>query len=209
MITPVPDDYNSHLISLTQESSNETFVVTSTNHSIQMEKYPEAGTDSAVSATFRLISNDKESVKLSEPKDFVGKLVMFEPFGFPGMFITRIGNDTSLGIPQSSDGAGSLFRLVEGLNGKNGTVSLEADAQRGCFMYSGVDYKDILSVKLNCNSKSFDAEIKQAASFKLGNGIAQYHPISFVAKGSKRNFLLAPLLSFKDESYTVYFNIQS
>lgn len=174
-----------------------------------MEKYPEAGTDSAVSATFRLVSNDKKSFKLSEPKDFVGKLVMLEPMEFPGMFITHLGNDTNLEITQSSDGAGTLFCLVAGLDGKDGAVSLESDSQRGCFMYNNVDYKDISSVKLNCNSKSIDADFKQAASFKLGNGIAQYHPISFVAKGAKRNFLLAPLLSFKDESYTVYFNIQS
>lgn len=175
-----------------------------------MEKYPKTGTDSAVSATFRIISNDKQSVKLSKPKDFIGLLVMLEPFGFPGMFITRLGNGTSLGITQSSDGIGSLLRLVAGLDGKDGTVSLESDDKRGCFMYSGVDYKDVSVVKLNCNSKlSFNAEFKQAASFMLGNGITQYHPISFVAKGAKRNFLLAPLLSFKDESYTVYFNIQS
>ncbi|KAH0746497.1 hypothetical protein KY285_008154 [Solanum tuberosum] len=210
LITPVPWEYNSYLISLTQESSNATFVMTSTNRSIQMEKYPETGTDSAVSATFRLISNDKQSVKLSKPKDFIGLLVMLEPFDFPGMFITHLRNGTSLGITQSSDGIGSLFRLVAGLDGKDGTVSLESDDKSGCFMYSGVDYKDVSIVKLNCNSKSsFDAEFKQAASFMLGNGITQYHPISFVAKGAKRNFLLAPLLSFKDESYTVYFNIQS
>ncbi|KAG5577305.1 hypothetical protein H5410_057439 [Solanum commersonii] len=135
---------------------------------------------------------------------------MLEPFDFPGMFITHLGNGTSLGITQSLDDIGSLFRLVAGLDGKDRTVSLESDDKSGCFMYSGVDYKDVSSVKLNCDSKSsFDAEFKQAASFMLGNGITQYHPISFVAKGAKRNFLLAPLLSFKDESYTVYFNIQS
>ncbi|OIT02806.1 PREDICTED: uncharacterized protein LOC109227436 [Nicotiana attenuata] len=209
LITPVPADYNSHLISLTQESDNATFALTSTNHSVQMEMYPEAGTDSAVSATFRLISADKESVNLSEPQDFVGKLVMLEPFDFPGMFITHQGQEQSLDITQSSDGDGSLFRLVAGLDDKDGTVSLESDAQNGCYIYSGVDYKDISSVKLNCNSESLDSEFKQAASFKLGNGITQYHPITFVAKGAMRNFVLAPLLSFRDESYTVYFNIQS
>ncbi|PHT68392.1 hypothetical protein T459_27879 [Capsicum annuum] len=209
LITPVPSDYNSHLISLTQESSNATFVLTSTNLSIQMEKYPEAGTDSAVSATFRLISNDKRTVNLFEPQDFIGKLVMLEPFDFPEMLITHPGNDTSLVITQSSDGAGSLFRLVAGLDGKDGTVSLEFETQHGCFFNSGVDNQDTERVKLNCNSKSLDAVFKQAASFKLGKGITQYHPISFVAKGAMRNFLLAPLLSFKDESYTVYFNIQS
>jgi hypothetical protein len=37
--------------------------------------------------------------------------------------------------------------------------------------------------------------------------LRQYHPISFVAKGLRRNFLLEPLYSLRDEFYTVYFNL--
>ncbi|XP_055814842.1 uncharacterized protein LOC129884576 [Solanum dulcamara] len=209
LITPVPADYNSDLISLMQQSGDATFVLTNSNQSIQMEKYPEAGTDAAVSATFRLISLDKSSVKPSQHKDIIGKLVVLELFDLPGMFISHQGQEQSLGITGSSDDGGSLFRLTAGLDGEDNTVSLESEAQKGCFIYSGVDYKSNSTVKLSCNSKSLDAGFNQAASFKLGNGISEYHPISFVAKGAKRNFILSPLLSFRDESYTVYFNIQS
>ncbi|TMW88862.1 hypothetical protein EJD97_017971 [Solanum chilense] len=209
LITPVPADYNSDLISLMQESGNSTFVLTNSNQSIQMEKYPEAGTDAAVSSTFRLISLDKSSVKPSQHKDIIGKRVMLELFDLPGMFISHQGQEQSLGIAASSDDGGSLFRLTAGLDGKDNTVSLESEAEKGCFIYSSVDYQSSSTVKLSCNSKSSDAGFKQASSFKLGDGISEYHPISFVAKGAKRNFILSPLLSFRDESYTVYFNIQS
>lgn len=209
LITPVPADYNSDLISLMQESSNSTFVMTNSNQSIQMEKYPEAGTDAAVSSTFRLISLDKSSVKPSQQKDIIGKQVMLELFDLPGLFISHQGQEQSLGIAASSDDGGSLFRLTAGLDGKDNTVSLESEAEKGCFIYSNVDYQSSSTVKLSCNSESSDAGFKQASSFKLGNGISEYHPISFVAKGAKRNFILSPLLSFRDESYTVYFNIQS
>ncbi|XP_009767360.1 uncharacterized protein [Nicotiana sylvestris] len=209
VITVIPADYNSQLISLMQESVNATFVLTNSNQSIQMEKFPEAGTDAAVSATFRLISLNMSSVKLSERKDYIGNQVMLEPFDFPGMFISHQGQEQSLGIAASSDEGGSLFRLTVGLDGKDDTVSLESESQKGCFIYTGVGYKSSSTVKLSCNSESSDAGFKQAASFKLGNGINEYHPISFVAKGAKRNFVLAPLLSLRDESYTVYFNIQS
>ncbi|KAJ8560877.1 hypothetical protein K7X08_027067 [Anisodus acutangulus] len=205
LMTPVPADYNSDLISLMQQSGDTTFVLTNSNQSIQMEKFPEAGTDAAVSATFRLISLDKSSVRPSQHKDLVGKQVMLELFDLPGMFISQQGQEQSLGVAGSSDEGGSLFRLTAGLDGKDDTVSLESEAQKGCYIYSGVDYKSGSTVKLSCNSKSSDDGFKQAASFKLGKGISEYHPISFVAKGAKRNFILSPLLSFRDESYTVSF----
>ncbi|KAM3289037.1 hypothetical protein P3S67_017324 [Capsicum chacoense] len=198
LITPIPADYNANLISLMQESGNTTFVLTNSNQSFQMEKYPEAGTNAAVSATFRLISLDKSSVKPSEYKDLIGKQVMLELFDLPEMFISHQGQEQSLGIAASSDEGGSLFRVTAGLDGKDSTVSLESESQKGCFIYSGVDYKSSSTVKLSCNTKSSDAGFKQAASFTFGNGISEYHPISFVAKGTKRNFILSPLLSFRD-----------
>ncbi|CAN4104762.1 unnamed protein product [Withania somnifera] len=209
LITPVPADYNSDLISLMQESGNTTFVLTNFNQSIQMEKYPEAGTNAAVSSTFRLISLDKLSVKPSQHTDLIGKQVMLELFDLPGTFISHQGQEQSLGIAASSDEGGSLFVLTAGLDGKENTVSLESETQKGCFISSGMDYKSSSTAKLSCNTKASGAGFKQAASFKLGNGVSEYHPISFVAKGAKRNFILSPLLSFRDESYTVYFNFQS
>ncbi|CAA2954329.1 uncharacterized protein LOC105163554 [Olea europaea subsp. europaea] len=208
-ITPVPTDYNSHLISLSQESGNAVIVLTNSNQSIKMENFPQEGNDSAVSATFRLVLKDAtESTKFSGPTDAIGKLVMLEPLDLPGMLIVDQGVEQYLGISDSSKGGGSsTFRLISGLDGTNGTVSLESEDHEGCFVYSSVDYQSGTSVKLSC--KSSDSGFKQAASFTLREGLSEYHPISFVAKGTDRNFLLAPLLSLRDESYTVYFNLQA
>nr|GMD17792.1 uncharacterized protein LOC109235257 isoform X2 [Ipomoea batatas] len=210
-ITPIPSDYNSHLISLSQTSGNGTFVLANSNQSIiKMEKCPEAGTDSAIKATFRLISRPTSKV-LSEPKEFIGQSVMLEPFDYPGTLMKHWGKDESIVVETFSDESGSSeFRLVSGLDGKDDTVSLESEDHEGCFIYSGVNYEPGLGVKLGCSGEYPDDDdaFKQAASFKLETGISQYHPISFVAKGgSERNFLLVPLYSLRDESYTVYFNI--
>nr|GME11892.1 uncharacterized protein LOC109160288 [Ipomoea batatas] len=210
-ITPIPSDYNSHLISLSQTSGNGTFVLANSNQSIiKMEKCPEAGTDSAIKATFRLISRPTSKV-FSEPKEFIGQSVMLEPLDYPGTLMKHWGKDESIVVETFSDESGSSeFRLVSGLDGKDDTVSLESEDHEGCFIYSGVDYEPGLGVKLGCSGEYPDDDdaFKQAASFKLETGISQYHPISFVAKGgSERNFLLVPLYSLRDESYTVYFNI--
>ena len=168
-----------------------------------MEKFPESGTDSSLHATFRLVLKDSTSLRFSEPKDFIGKSVMLEPFNFPGMVVAHQGEDESLGISDSSDGKDSVFRLVPGLDGKAETVSLES--QEGCF----VIYKSSSSIKISCKSGSSNTEFDTSASFVMRDGISKYHPMSFIAKGLRRNFLLTPLLSLRDESYTPYFNIQS
>uniref|UniRef100_A0A5B7A8K3 Alpha-L-arabinofuranosidase B arabinose-binding domain-containing protein n=2 Tax=Davidia involucrata TaxID=16924 RepID=A0A5B7A8K3_DAVIN len=208
-ITSIPASYNSQVISLSQNSGNSTFVLAKTNKSITMEKLPEPGTDGAVHATFRLLLKDVNSSLLSAPKDAIGKSVMLEPFDFPGMFVVQQGAEKELGVPDSGVDAGgsSAFHLVQGLDGKPETVSLESESQKGCFVYSGVNYNSGTSIKLSC--KPSDAGFKEATSFILKDGISKYHPISFVAKGGMRNFLLAPLLSMRDESYTPYFNIQA
>ncbi|CAA2965563.1 uncharacterized protein LOC111393278 [Olea europaea subsp. europaea] len=208
-ISPVPADYSSHLITLAQESGYTTFVLSHADQRIKMEKFPESGTDSAVRATFRVILKDTVNENLYVAKDALGKLVMLEPFDFPGMLMLHRGDGEDLEVSDISsyDGKQSCgFHLVAGLDGKDGTVSLQSEKQQGCYIYSGVDYGSGASVKLNCSSDFSDAGFKQATSFMLKDGISKYHPISFVAKGAKRNFLLAPLLSLRDESYTVYFN---
>ncbi|XP_057483692.1 uncharacterized protein LOC130770300 [Actinidia eriantha] len=202
-ITPIPDAYNSHLISLSLESGNSTLVLTNSNHSITMEKFPKSGTDSSLHATFRLVLKDSTSLRFSEPKDFIGKSVMLEPFNFPGMVVAHRGEDESLRISDSSDGKDSVFRLVPGLDRKAETVSLES--QEGCF----VIYKSSSSIKISCKSGSSNTEFDRSASFVMRYGISEYHPTSFIAKGLRRNFLLSPLHSLRDESYTPYFNIQS
>ncbi|KAL4318308.1 hypothetical protein GQ457_18G004220 [Hibiscus cannabinus] len=208
-ISPVPAAYNNHLVSFPQESGESTFVVTNSNQSIQMEKLPKAGTDAAVHATFRLLFDDS-SDKISTIEEAIGKTVMLEPFDFPGMVVVHQGPENNLVVTDPpEDNATSSFRLVPGLDGKDNSVSLESISQKGCYVYSGVNYSSSVSIKLSCNSSSSsEAGFSQAVSFEMNNGLTEYHPISFVAKGAKRNFLLVPLQSLRDESYTIYFNIQ-
>ncbi|KAA0041392.1 DUF1680 domain-containing protein [Cucumis melo var. makuwa] len=209
-ITPVPSVYNTFLVTFSQASGKTSFALTNSNQSITMEKYPEQGTDSAVHATFRLIVNDP-SAKVTELRDVIGKRVMVEPFSFPGMVLGNKGKDEKLEIADAnSEAHSSEFYLVEGLDGKNGTVSLASIDNEGCFVYSGVNYESGSQLKLSCKSKlSLDDGFDEASSFVMESGASQYHPISFVTKGLTRNFLLAPLLSFVDESYTVYFNFNA
>ncbi|KAL6341071.1 hypothetical protein AAG906_032186 [Vitis piasezkii] len=209
-ITPIPASENSRLVSLSQESGNSSFVFSNSNQSITMEKFPEEGTDASLHATFRLVLKDVTSLKVLSPKDAIGKSVMLEPIDLPGMVVVQQGTNQNLGIANSAAGKGSLFHLVAGLDGKDGTVSLESESQKDCYVYSGIDYNSGTSIKLKSLSESgsSDEDFNKATSFILKEGISQYHPISFVAKGMKRNFLLTPLLGLRDESYTVYFNIQ-
>ncbi|XP_058071736.1 uncharacterized protein LOC131220878 [Magnolia sinica] len=218
-ITAIPTTYNSQLLSLTQEDVSATLIFTNSNNSIRMEKLPVAGTDSAVHATFRLVPMDADSSHFSSQTDVIGKSVMLEPFDLPGMAVVHQGpnNNLKIAIPEggsgSSDDKGmSVFKVVAGLDGKSGTVSLESESQKGCFVYGigGVNDNAEESVKLICQQgRRVGAGFHQAASFTMNEGMSEYHPISFVATGLKRNFLLSPLLSLRDESYTVYFNIDT
>ncbi|CAK9145306.1 unnamed protein product [Ilex paraguariensis] len=208
-IAPILPVYNSHLISLSQVSRNSTLVFSNSNKSITMEDFPDTGTDSSIHATFRLILNDPTLSNFSSPKDAIGQSVMLEPFDFPGMFVVHQETDEKLVVADSTNDRNSVFRLVPGLDRNDKTVSLESESQKGCFVHSGVHHYSGASVKLGCIYSSSGAWFNQAASFMLNGGISEYHPISFVAKSATRNFLLAPLLSLRDESYTVYFNIQS
>ena len=127
---------------------------------------------------------------------------MLEPFNLPGMVVVLRGVDKTLtvGVPPAGGGP-TIFNLVAGLDGKAGSVSLESQSNKGCFVHN--------SMKLSCKSPSSGANSNQAASFVMEQGLSEYHPISFVAKWAMRNFLLQSLLNFQDEFYTVYFNIQA
>ncbi|XVE78851.1 hypothetical protein DITRI_Ditri14bG0011300 [Diplodiscus trichospermus] len=205
---PVPAAYNNHLVTFSQESGDSTFVLTNSDQSIRMEKLSKAGTDAAVRATFRLIF-DNTLDEVTTITDAIGKTVMLEPFDLPGMVLVHQGTENNLWVTDSPDDeATSSFRLVAGLDGKDDCVSLESVSRRGCYVYSGVNYSSSVSTKLSCNSESSGAEFNKATSFVMNRGISEYHPISFFANGASRNFLMAPLQSFRDESYTVYFDIQ-
>ncbi|KAJ0020169.1 hypothetical protein Pint_31153 [Pistacia integerrima] len=204
-IIPVPASYNSNVVTLSQVSGNTTIVLTN-NQSVTMEKLPVPGTNASVYATFRLIFNNATSSAFSSVKDVIGKSVSLEPFDLPGMLL-QLGPDEKL-VASNSPGNGSsfVFQLVAGLDGKPETVSLELESRKGCFVYSGVNLNLGAIIELSCNKS--EPGFNQAASFAMGKGMSEYHPISFVARGEKRNFLLAPIFSFRDESYTVYFKIK-
>ncbi|KAI3743205.1 hypothetical protein L1987_60911 [Smallanthus sonchifolius] len=195
-ITPIPSDFNSQLISLSQE----TFALAHTNNTITMLNFPGPGTSDSVFPTFRVISADSKSW-VSSHKDAVGQTIMLEPYNRPGMLLVQQGKEQGLGISDSSDQQNALFQLLDGIEG---TVRLESVSQKSCFVHSLEG-----TVKLRCDSGESDSGFVTATSFKVNNGISNYHPISFVAKGLNMNYLLQPLLSLRDEQYTVYFKILS
>ncbi|RHN61091.1 putative alpha-L-arabinofuranosidase B, arabinose-binding domain-containing protein [Medicago truncatula] len=97
------------------------------------------------------------------------------------------------------------FLLVPGLDRSNQTASLESQSNKDCYVHS--DMSAGSRVKLRCKSGS-EASFNQETSFVSGKGLRQYHPTSFLAKGANQNFILEPLFNFRDENYTIYFNIQ-
>ncbi|GKV22231.1 hypothetical protein SLEP1_g32114 [Rubroshorea leprosula] len=201
-ITPIPASYNSQLATFSQKSGNSIFVLSNSNQSITMEQLPAPGTAGAAIATFRVISSDTSN-------DTIGGSVMLEPFNLPGMLLVNQGSDLAV-TNSPTEESSSSFLLVAGLDGNSDTVSFESVNQKGCYVYSGVNYQSSVRLKLSCNNgDTSEAEFSQATSFVMNQGISEYHPISFVAMGARRNFLLEPLLSFRDESYSVYFNIQA
>lgn len=131
---------------------------------------------------------------------------MLEPFGHPGMVVMHCGENENLEVKAAFEQSTSVFCLVNGLDRKKNSVSLESESKKGCFMYS--EHRLGAVVKLKCYTQSSDDDFKEAASFKLRDGISKYYdPVSFVAKGRTRNFLMQPLFSIRDVKYTVYFNI--
>ncbi|GLT62340.1 hypothetical protein SLA2020_349850 [Shorea laevis] len=201
-ITPIPASYNSQLATFSQKSGSSIFVLSNSNQSITMEQLPAPGTVGAAISTFRVISSDTSN-------DTTGGSVMLEPFNLPGMLLVNQGSDLAV-TNSPTEESSSSFLLVSGLDGNSDTVSFESVNQKGCYVYSGVNYQSSVRLKLSCNNgDTSEAEFRQATSFVMNKGISEYHPISFVAMGARRSFLLEPLLSFRDESYSVYFNIQA
>ncbi|XP_010536053.1 PREDICTED: uncharacterized protein LOC104811146 [Tarenaya hassleriana] len=211
-ITPIPFSQNKNLVTFSQQSGQSSFVLANTEQTITLQESPEPGTQEAVQATFRIVNSEPLSRgKLSGPEELIGKRVMLEPFDFPGMLVTQARNSTNLVVrdSSSSDKEASIFRLVPGVDGKEGTVSLALEGKKGCFVYTDTNPKKGTELKLECDSDTSDEKFNQAASFTMNKGIAQYHPMSFVMNGDERNFVLSPLLKFRDEFYNVYFDVQT
>ncbi|KAF8691396.1 hypothetical protein HU200_040532 [Digitaria exilis] len=203
-ITTVPSVYNSQLVTFTQVSNGKTFVLSSANGSLTMQERPEVdGTDTAIHATFRAHPQDSLELHDIYSTTIKGASLLIEPFDMPGTVIT---NNLTLSAQKGSD---SLFNIVPGLDGNPNSVSLELGTKPGCFLVAGADYSAGTKIQVSCKSslQSIGGILEQAASFVQTAPLRQYHPISFVAKGVRRNFLLEPLYSLRDEFYTVYFNI--
>lgn len=171
-----------------------------------MQERPEVdGTDAAIHATFRAHPQE-DSTELHDiySTTLTGTSILLEPFDLPGTVIT---NNLTLSAQKSSD---SLFNIVPGLDGNPNSVSLELGTKPGCFLVTGTNYSAGTRIEVNCKSslESIGGILEQAASFSRTDPLRQYHPISFVAKGMARNFLLEPLYSLRDEFYTVYFNVR-
>lgn len=204
-MVPVPAEYNSHLISLTKESGGSTFGLIKSKTSMVLGSLPEPGTNQSVHATFRIVTKDKKYLKNFMVRDVIGKAVMLEPFGHPGMVLMHYAENENLEVKAASDHSYSVFRFVDGLDKKKESVSLESSSHKSCYLYSEHNLGAV--VKLKCRPKPSDSVFKEAASFRLVDGISKYDPISFVAKGSTRDFLMQPIHSIRDENYNVYFKI--
>ncbi|MQM17637.1 hypothetical protein Taro_050611 [Colocasia esculenta] len=197
-IAPVPSAYNSQLITLAQEFDDGLLVFSNSNNSITMEALPyDDGLDAAVHATFRVIAAVPAS---SGPQ----QVVMLEPLNLPGMVVAVRRQDGAL-VVSATAGADSTFQLAMGSDGKPNSVALESVGRPGCFVYGVGEANGPAGqkVRLGCHGGARRKE----ARFVVYGGMRAYNPIGFVAKGAKRNFLLEPLMSLKDETYTVYFNI--
>ncbi|CAN6163465.1 unnamed protein product [Urochloa humidicola] len=183
-----------------------------------MKKRPKdgAGTDAAVHATFRLVPHEAAGAvavhatfSLVPHSSGAGAAtnstaaVMLEPLDMPGMVVTE---KLTVSAEKSS---GALFDVVSGLDGAPGSVSLELGSRSGCFLVAGGGGK----VHIDCgggllkHGEGGAQEFRRAASFVRAEPMRRYHPMSFVARGVRKSFLLEPLFTLRDEFYTIYFNL--
>ncbi|CAN6177540.1 unnamed protein product [Urochloa humidicola] len=199
-IIPILPESNSQLVSLAQESGGKAFVLSAVNGSLMMKKRPKysGDTDAAVHATFRLVPHGSGAGAAANST----AAVMLEPFDMPGMVVTE---KLTVSAEKSS---GALFNVVPGLDGAPGSVSLELGFRAGCFLVGSGGGK----AHIGCGGGVMKhgeggAAFRRAASFARAEPLRRYHPMSFAAKGVRRTFLLEPLFTLRDESYTTYFNL--
>ncbi|GJM97981.1 hypothetical protein PR202_ga14951 [Eleusine coracana subsp. coracana] len=194
-VTPVcSESRNSQLVTLTQSSGGQTRVlsVSIADGKLAMLEVPIPGSDACVHATFRVYGP-------SGSGDLQGQNVTIEPFDKPGMAVT-----SALAVGRR-EGPDALFNAVPGLDGALGSVSLELVTKPGCFVTAPAGTN---ATQVGC-AISNDTAFRHAASFSRAAPLRRYHPLSFAARGTERNFLLEPLRSLQDEFYTVYFSLVS
>jgi len=188
-------------VTLVQESGGKAFVLSAVNGSLTMQERPKdsGGTDAAVHATFRLFPQGGAGAATNSTA-----AALLEPLDMPGMVVT---DKLTVSAEKSS---GAPFNVVPGLAGVPGSVSLELGSRPGCFLVAGGSGE---KVQVGCTGgvqkKHGDGGdwFRQAASFARAEPLRRYHSMSFAARGVRRNFLLEPLFTLRDEFYTIYFNL--
>jgi hypothetical protein len=165
------------------------------------------------------------------------KVVSFELFNEPGRYLAHNGENSIVTVvnqlshaqtldqrftsgvhtsqPETVDegmsdfqAADAVFIVCPGLTEEKYTVSFEAVSKPGCFLSSRNDGEsEAIHVILRCKLTENDTGFDTMSTFTIEEGFASYHPVSFVARGGSRNFLLAPLSAYQDERYTTYFEI--
>ncbi|KAB8103094.1 hypothetical protein EE612_035316, partial [Oryza sativa] len=215
-VTPVSQSLNSQLVTLTQRDGDAqaaaAFVlsVSIADGALTMQESPVAGSDACVHATFRAYHSPSGASAIDAATGRLqGRDVALEPFDRPGMAVT---DALSVGRP----GPATRFNAVAGLDGLPGTVSLELATRPGCFVAAPTTaYLAGAKAQVSCRKPTAagggedddDTAFRRAASFTQAAPLRLYHPLSFSATGTDRNFLLEPLQSLQDEFYTVYFNV--
>lgn len=74
-----------------------------------MENVPTPGTDVALHATFRLVSNDLNVSRLFSTTNFIEKSVLLEPFHLPGMIVQQRKEQNQSFAISTDDSLDSLF----------------------------------------------------------------------------------------------------
>lgn len=232
-IHPVPAVFNSQLSTFSQDYGiGGPLFMACDNGTAIMSSAPVDGTDQSGLATFRVADPlGNYSQRIAHGK----RVVSLELFSQPGSFLKHNGKDNliSAGPPncleytavlrtqklamslEKSKTLGdcpiedSVFLFLPGLTGENDTVSFEAASRPGCFLSSSSGETSVPGgVFLRCKTSENENTFAAHSTFSVQRGVAAYHPFSFIAEGMHRNFLLAPLNSLRDESYTIYFDIQ-
>lgn len=202
-VTPLHSEtLNSQLVTLKQSIGGRTLVlsVSIADAKLEMQEQPAPGTDACVHATFRAYGQAGSS----SSQLLRGPNVTIEPFDRPGMAVT---NGLAVGCRGGRD---TLFNAVPGLDGAPGSVSLELATRPGWFVATAPTAMDAnATTQVVCRANKGGAAFRRAASFARAPPLRRYHPLSFAARGTARNFLLEPLRSLQDEFYTVYFSLVS
>ncbi|KAF3564025.1 hypothetical protein DY000_02019133 [Brassica cretica] len=142
-------------VTLSQLSGNVSYVLSNSNQTIKMEVSPKSGTQEALEATFRLVTADSKG-RVSGPEELIGSKVMIEPFDFPNMLMQATDSFLAVQASSSLDQEASRFRLVAGVDGKLGSVSLRLKRKKVCFVYSDQTLKAGMKLKLKCDSDATD-----------------------------------------------------